>query len=192
MSAKLVGYGRVSTTDQSLDVQLEMLQFNGCDKIFSEHASGAESDNRKELQRALQYVQAGDTLVVCKLDRIARSTKDLLAIAETLEKKGVAFRILNINVDTGTPTGKMMLTILGAVATFEREIMLERQAEGIKRAKSNGVYRGKAPVIREAATPSVLAMRAQGIPHLDIAAELGIGVATVYRICKRAAAGGVQ
>jgi len=187
MSVKSVGYARVSSNDQSLDIQLQQLQFAGCDQVYQEKASGAD-DSRTELARALAYCQKGDTLTVCKLDRIARSTKHLLQIVDILEKKGVAFRILNINLDTATPTGKLMLTILGAVATFEREIMLERQGEGIKRAQAAGVYKGKAPVIRDAATPQVLALRRQGIPHKDIADDLGIGVATVYRICKRAAA----
>jgi DNA invertase Pin-like site-specific DNA recombinase len=188
MSAKLIGYARVSTTDQSLDVQLQMLQFNGCDRIFQEHASGADR-NRPQLAHALAYLQAGDTLIVCKLDRIARNTAHLLEIAETLKQRDVTFRILNINMDTSTPTGSLMLTVLGAVATFERDIMFERQAEGIKRAKAAGVYKGKSPVIRDAATPRVLTMRADGIPHRDIATSCGIGVATVYRICKRAAGG---
>jgi len=185
MSAKTVGYARVSTADQSLDVQVMQLEFAACDKIFSEKASGAD-DNRRELARALQYVQKGDTLVICKLDRIARSTRHLLEVVDILEKRGVAFRVLNISLDTSTPTGKMMLTILGAVATFEREILLERQAEGIKRARAAGVYKGRAPVIRDAHTERVLARRAEGIPHRDIATECGIGVATVYRICAAA------
>jgi DNA invertase Pin-like site-specific DNA recombinase len=185
MSAKNVGYARVSSNDQNLDVQLSQLRFIGCDPIFQEKASGAD-DTRSELKKALTYVQAGDTLTVCKLDRIARSTKHLLQIVDTLEKRKVAFRILNISLDTGTPTGKLMLTILAAVATFERDIMLERQAEGIKRAKAAGVYKGKAPVIADANRENVLTMRREGVPHGEIAATLGIGIATVYRICKRA------
>jgi len=185
MSAKTVGYARVSTEDQHLDAQIMQLEFAACDKIFTEKASGADR-NRPQLTAALRYLQRGDTLIVCKMDRIARNTKDLLDIAEQLEARGVIFRILNINIDTGTATGKMMLTILGAVATFERDIMLERQAEGIKQAQARGAYKGKAPVIRDAAAPRVLALRQQGIPHRDIAAEVGVGIATVYRICKQA------
>jgi DNA invertase Pin-like site-specific DNA recombinase len=190
MSAKLIGYARVSTADQHLTPQLQQLNFAGCDCVYQEKASGAD-DDRKELARAISYAQAGDTLVVCKLDRVARSTKKLLNMVEDLTAKGVAFRVLNINLDTSTPTGKMMMTILAAIATFEREIMLERQSEGIDRARTAGLYKGRTPVIREQATPQVLEMRRQGIPHRDIARELQIGIATVYRICKLAAGGAV-
>lgn len=183
MSAKTVGYARVSTTDQHLESQVMQLEFAACDKIFTEKASGADS-NRPVLAACMKYLQKGDTLVICKMDRIARSTKDLLDIVEQLEQRGVTFRIINVNIDTGTATGKMMLTILGAVATFEREIMLERQAEGIAQAKAAGVYKGRAPVLNEKHAATVLARRAEGIPHRDIATECGIGVATVYRICK--------
>ena len=182
MSNKTVGYARVSTMDQSLDVQLQQLQFMGCDPIYQEKASGVD-DNRQQLARMMSYVQAGDTVVVCKLDRIARSTRHLLEIVDTLTARGVGFRVLNnAAIDTTTPNGKFMLTILGAVATFERELMLERQAEGIKRARADGKYKGrkaiKAPHYRE----YVLARLAEGVPAGDIAAACDIGIATVYRI----------
>ena len=110
-----IGYARVSTVGQSLDVQLEQLQNAGCGKIFQEKISGAK-EIRPQLVALLDYVREGDTVTVCKLDRIARSTKHLLEIVEQLEKKGVAFKVLNINLDTSTPTGKLMLTMLGAIA----------------------------------------------------------------------------
>lgn len=136
------GYARVSTTGQSLEAQLEQLEAAGCDRIKSEKASG-KTAARTELQGLLQHVLGpGDTLVVCKLDRLARSTADLLKIAEELEKLGAGLEVLNINLDTKTPTGKLMLTMLGAVAQFERELMLERQAEGIIKAKAAGKYKG--------------------------------------------------
>ena len=183
------GYARVSTTDQNTATQVEQLSFAGCDQVLQEHASGAD-DNRPVLASVITAIRAGDTLTVCKLDRIARSTSHLLRVVETLHERGASFRVLNLSLDTSTPTGKLMLTMLGAVATFEREIMLERQAEGIARAKAAGVYKGKAPVIRQSVTPLVLARRAEGIPPDDIALEAGVGVATVYRIMAAAKAAG--
>src|ERR1039457_2632938 len=144
----MIGYARVSTEDQHLDTQLEQLHQAGCKKIYKEKASGVKVD-RPQLAAMLDYVREGDTVVACKLDRIARSTKHLLEIVETLESKGVAFRVLNINLDTSSPPGKLMLTMLGAIATFEREMMLERQREGIAKAKEKGKYKGRKPTARE-------------------------------------------
>ena len=130
-----VGYARVSTTGQSLDTQLEAL--SGCEKVFREKISGAK-DDRPELQAMLEFVREGDIVHVTKLDRLARNTRHLLEISEYLQGKSVALNILNIGINTATPTGKLMLTMIGAIATFERELMLERQAEGIALAKLKG------------------------------------------------------
>ncbi len=177
-----VGYARVSTEEQELTAQLEQLQAAGVDKVFCEKASGVKED-RPELSRMLEYVREGDTVVVCKLDRIARSTKHLLEIVDTLEKASVAFRVLNINLDTSTPTGKLMLTMLGAIATFEREMMLERQREGIRLAKAEGAYKGRKATAR-AQSSKVMELLSQGKTKQAVAEELGIGVASVYRIAK--------
>lgn len=179
----IVGYARVSTEDQNLDAQLEELTKASVDKVYQEKASGADA-NRPELAKMIDYVREGDVVVVCKLDRIARSTKHLLTIVEELEKKGVAFRVLNINLDTSTPTGKLMLTMLGAIATFEREMMLERQRDGIRIAKEKGdVYKGRKPTAREK-TSEVLELSKQGLTKNEVAERLGIGVASVYRILR--------
>jgi len=178
----VVGYARVSTQDQSLDVQLKLLEGAGVDKIFQETASGVKED-RPQLTAMMDYVREGDAVVVCKLDRIARSTKHLLTIAEAMEKKGVEFRVLNINLDTSTPTGKLMLTMLGAIATFEREMMLERQLEGIREAKSKGLYKGRKPTAREK-SDEVKTLLDQGMTKQTVADKLGIGIASVYRISK--------
>jgi DNA invertase Pin-like site-specific DNA recombinase len=177
-----IGYARVSTEGQSLDVQLEQLHQAGCAKIFREKESGAKQD-RPQLTALLDYVREGDTITVCKLDRIARSTKHLLETVEKLENKGVAFKVLNINLDTSTPTGKLMLTMLGAIAEFERSLMLERQKEGIEKAKRTGRYKGRKPTAKEKA-PLVqeLLLKTPKITKQAIADELGIGVASVYRI----------
>jgi len=167
-------------------VQLEQLTAAGCKKIFREKASGAKED-RPELAAMFGYVREGDVLVIAKLDRIARSTKHLLQIVETLEKEGVGFRVLNISLDTSTPTGKFMLTMLGAIATFEREMLLERQKEGIRLAKDNGAYKGRKPTARAKAA-DVLRMVAAGQSKVSVAKELEISLMSIHRIMKSAAA----
>lgn len=179
---QVIGYARVSTTGQDLSTQVEQLNKVGADKIFQEKVSGA-STNRNELNNLLDYVRSGDTVCVTKLDRIARSTKHLLEIVDTLEQKGVSFKVLNIDLDTSTPTGKLMLTMLGAIATFERELMLERQQEGIERAKKEGKYKGRKPTARDK-KQEVLELSSQGVTRQSIADQLDIGVASVYRILK--------
>jgi len=178
----IVGYARVSTEEQELTVQLGQLGTVPCDKIFQEKASGVKSD-RPQLLAMLDYVREGDIVVVCKLDRIARSTKNLLEIVEALEKKHVAFRVLNINLDTSTPTGKLMLTMLGAIATFEREMMLERQREGIRLAKAKGEYKGRKPTAM-LQTGKILELLASGKTKKATADDLGIGIASVFRAVK--------
>jgi DNA invertase Pin-like site-specific DNA recombinase len=184
--SELIGYARVSSTDQKLEVQLDQLQKLGVDRVYQEKASGADSE-RVQLAAMLDYARQGDTVVACKLDRIARSTQHLLSIVDRLTAKGVALKVLNIDLDTATPTGKLMLTMLGAIATFEREMMLERQADGIAKAKEAGKYLGRKPTAKAKGT-EVVALVAQGLTKEAVAAQLGIGVASVYRILKEAKA----
>lgn len=178
----IIGYARVSTVGQSLDAQLSQLEKAGADKTFQEKISGVKKD-RPELQAMLDYIREGDTVIVSKLDRIARSTKHLLDIVDCLQDKGVDFKVLNINLDTSTPTGKLMLTMLGAIATFEREMMLERQSEGIEKAKREGKYKGRKATAREKA-PKIRELAAEGFTKQKIADQLNIGIASVYRILK--------
>ena len=178
----IIGYARVSTVGQSLDAQLIQLEKAGAEKIFQEKISGVKKD-RPELQAMLDYIREGDTVIVSKLDRIARSTKHLLDIVDCLQEKKVTFSVLNINLDTSTPTGKLMLTMLGAIATFERKMMLERQAEGIEKAKQEGKYKGRKATARAKGT-EVRALVKAGMAKQKIAEELGIGVASRYRILK--------
>jgi len=180
----VIGYARVSTTGQSLDVQVEQLEQHGIERLYQEKASGADI-KRPELSALLDYVREGDTVVATKIDRIARSTRHLLEIVEMLERKKVAFKVLNINLDTTTPTGKLMLTMLGAIASFERELMLERQRDGIQKAKQAGMYKGRAPTARRRQV-EIVDLSRQGLTKLAIANRLGIGVASVYRILKSA------
>jgi DNA invertase Pin-like site-specific DNA recombinase len=179
----LVGYARVSTVGQSLDTQLQALA--ECSTIFQEKVSGAR-DDRPQLAQLLNFVREGDVVLVTKLDRLARNTRHLLEISEYLQSKQVALRILNLGINTSTPTGKLMLTMIGAIATFERELMLERQAEGIELAKQRGVYKGRKPTAM-ARGEEVLALADRGLAKAEIARQTGISLSSVQRILKTAA-----
>lgn len=175
----LVGYARVSSTGQSLDIQNEALADAGCEKIFAEKVSGRSTRDREQLATALDFVRDGDTLVVTRLDRLARSVADLHRIIERLTEKKVAFRCLNQSgVDTDSSTGRLMLAILGAVACFESDIRLERQREGIAKAKLEGKYKGRKPTVD---VTRVKTLRDDGLGPSQIAREMGIGRASVYR-----------
>lgn len=177
----IVGYARTSTIEQEagFEAQLRDLREAGCEKIFCEQVSSVAQ--RAQLEAALDFVREGDVLIVTKLDRLARSMGHLMDITRLLERKSVALRIQNLNLDTTTPTGKLMLNLLGSVAQFERELMLERQREGIAKAKAEGKYRGRAPTAR-AKTDEILDLRGQGLGATAIARELGISVRSVYRV----------
>lgn len=179
----LIGYARTSTLDQKagLDAQKRDLAGAGCERIFEEQVSSVDVVRREALADALSFARQGDTLVVTKLDRLARSVAHLVETLAHLEAKGVALRILGMGIDTATPTGKLMLTILGGVAEFEREIMLERQREGIAKAKAAGKYKGRAPTAR-AKSDEILKLHGEGIGGTEIAKRLGIGRASVYRV----------
>lgn len=174
----LIGYARTSTTDQEagLEAQLRELQDYQCNEIFSEQISSRAE--RPQLTAALAFARRGDVFVVTKLDRLARSVADLVDITKLLELKGVTLRILNLNLDTSTPTGKLMLNMLGSIAQFERELMLERQAEGIAKAKAEGKYRGRPPSVDREKIRELVAL---GIPKAKVAKQLKISRETVYR-----------
>lgn len=180
----LIGYCRTSTTEQiaGLEAQIGSLGATGCKKLFTEQASSVAQ--RDQLAAALDFVRDGDTLVVTRIDRLARSTADLLGIVATLEAKQVGLRILDFGgalVDRKSPTGRMLLTMFAAVAEFERNIMLERQRTGIAKAKAEGRYRGRAPTARRQ-SGRVVELHASGKGASAIAEEIGISRASVYRI----------
>lgn len=177
----IIGYARTSTVEQiaGFEAQLEELKVAGCEKLFSEQVSSVS--NRAQLENALDFVREGDVFVVTKLDRLARSITDLMKIIAKLDSKLVGLRILNLGMDTETPTGKLMLTVLGAVAQFEREMMLERQREGVIKAKAAGKYKGRKPIDKER-HKKVLELASEGITKANIARQLSIGEATIYRI----------
>jgi len=185
MTGHKVGYARTSTLTQEagLEAQVRDLKAEGCSKVFQEQVSSVDVVGRKQLAEALEYVREGDTLVVTKLDRLARSVVHLMTIVEELKAKGVALRIMDQGIDTGSANGKLILSIFGAVAEFERDCMLERQREGIAKAKAEGKYMGRKPTA-QAKAQEVQALQAEGVGATEIAKRLGIGRASVYRIIK--------
>ena len=180
----LVGYARTSTVDQQagLDAQLRDLKAIGCEEIFAEQVSAL--GQRDRLKEALRFTRRGDTLVVCKPDRLARSTTDLLRIVEDLDRRGVGLIMLSMGgqqIGTRSPTGRLMVTMLAAIAEFERGLLLERQREGVAKAKAGGKYKGRKPTAR-AKGGEVLKLAAEGVQRTEIANRLGIGIASVYRV----------
>ncbi len=173
------GYARVSTLDQDLTAQRQALRAAGCGVIRAEKASGSRRDGRTELQVLLDFVQSGDTLVITRIDRLARSMKDLQDIVHELKGRGVTLRATEQPVDTSTAAGKAFLDMLGVFAEFETNLRRERQLEGIALAKARGVYRGRKPNID---TVEIKRLREQdGLGPTAIARQLGIGRASVYR-----------
>ena len=173
------GYARVSSIDQDLTIQQQALRAVGCRVIRAEKISGARRDGRTELQVLLDFVQPGDTLVVTRIDRLARSLKDLEDIVHELKGRGVTLRATEQPVDTGTAAGKAFLDMLGVFAEFETNLRRERQLEGIALAKTRGVYRGRKPSIDAA---EIKRLREQDrLGPTAIARRLGIGRASVYR-----------
>ena len=180
----LVGYARTSTVEQraGLDAQLKALQDAGCERVYSEQTSSI--GKREQLEQALTFVRDGDTFVITRLDRLARSTQDLLSIVQRLEEKGVAFRVLDFGgsvVDTTKAVDRLLISVFACFAEFERNLMLERQREGIARAKSQGRYKGRQPTAR-AKIEEVRAMAAQGLTKAVIAERLGISERSVFRV----------
>ncbi len=177
----VVGYARVSTAGQSLEAQ--MIALDTCDKVFKEKESGAKTE-RVELDRMLDYVRDGDIVKVTKLCRLARNTKHLLEIVEYLDDKKVSLQVLNLGIDTSSPTGRLMLTMIGAVASFERQLLLERQAEGIALAKQKGKYLGRKATARAKASDVIL-LASNGDSVVEISTQLKISKSSVYRILKQ-------
>lgn len=176
----LIGYARTSSLAQEagLEAQVRDLTALGCERLYQEQVSSVGV--RPQLQAALDFARAGDVLVVTKLDRLARSVVHLGHIIAQLEAKGIGLRIVAMGVDTTTPTGKLMLGVLGGVAEFERAMMLERQREGIAKAKSEGKYRGRKPTAR-VRSAEIEALAAEGLSMAAIAARIGVGKGSVHR-----------
>ena len=179
----IIGYARTSTTDQKagLEAQKRDLLAAGCERLFIEQVSSVDVVAREQLATALDFVRDGDVLVVTKLDRLARSVSHLLDVSARLKAKGAALRILDLAIDTSTATGELLLTMVGAIAQFERAIMLERQREGIAKAKAEGKYRGRKPTA-QAKGAAARELAADGVRPDEIAKRLGISRASAYRL----------
>ena len=180
----LVGYARVSSAGQSLEVQQDKL--SECEKLFEEKLSGT-SYKRPRLKACMEYVREGDTLVVTKLDRLARSTLDLCQIAAELERKHVNLKVLDQSIDTSDATGRLLFNMLGAIAQFETEIRAERQRDGIAKAKQKGVKFGAKKKLKPAQIVEMQAKREEGVLIRDLMKEYGLGKTSVYRYLKQKA-----
>ncbi len=176
-----VGYARVSTIGQSLDVQLSKLSGYGCDEIFKDKHTGTTAD-RPKLKQCRKYVRKGDSLVITKLDRLARSTYHLTQIAEELKDKGVDLIVLDQNIDTSTPTGKLLFNVLASIAEFETEIRKERQMEGIAKAKEKGVQFGRQAKLTADQLVELRRDREQGTKIADLMSRYSLSKASVYRL----------
>lgn len=179
----LVGYARVSTLDQKerLEFQLRALEKAGCEKLFVEQVFSVNNAVREILAEVFASLQEGDTLIVTRLDRLARSVAHLMQILEELSVIGAGLRIIDMDIDTNTLTGQLKVFTLRGVAEFERELMLERQREGIAKAKAAGKYLGRKPTAR-AHAKEVLELHGKGVGPTEIAQRVKIGRASVYRI----------
>lgn len=178
----VIGYARTSTLEQvaGLDAQIRDLKEVGVQRVFKEQLSSVD-DKRPELEAALEFIRVGDTLVVTKIDRLARSVAHLVGIEKQLHEKGASLRVLDPGLDTSTPIGRLVFNVIASIAQFEREIMLERQREGIAKAKAEGKYKGRKPTAR-AKADEVLALLRQGARPTDVATQMGISRRSVYRI----------
>lgn len=177
----LVGYARVSTQDQNPALQLDALNAAGCEKVFTEKASGAQRD-RPELAAALSYMRPGDSLVVWKLDRLARSMPQLIDTVSTLEDQGIGFRSLTEAIDTTTAGGKLVFHIFGALAEFERSVIRERTRAGLKAARDRGRKGGRPPALSAADLAAAKALlRDPAITVDEVATRLKVSPATLYR-----------
>ncbi|WP_043319142.1 recombinase family protein [Microbulbifer sp. HZ11] len=178
-----VAYIRVSSTGQSLESQRDRVLDYGATTIFEEKKSGLDGA-RPELANCLKYLRHGDKLIIVRLDRLARSTSHLCQIADQLHEKGVELVVLDQQIDTGTPTGRLMFSMLGAIAQFETELRKERQLDGIASAKSRGVQFGRKAALTAEQIAEVQRKRAQGVLIKDLMSEYGVGKTTIYEALK--------
>jgi DNA invertase Pin-like site-specific DNA recombinase len=184
----IIGYARTSTFEQTngLDAQIQELTSAGCTKIFNEQVSSVDMEHRTQLDKALDYIREGDSdvLVVTKLDRFARSLDTAIALEKRIAAKGASLKILAMGIDTATPTGRLMFNVLGSVAQFEREIMLERQREGISRAKALGKFQGRKPTVRLQSAEIHRLKTQEHLSNAEIARRLNVHRSNVGRVLK--------
>jgi DNA invertase Pin-like site-specific DNA recombinase len=185
----VIGYARVSTSDQNLEIQEAALKAAGCDVIRSEKRSGTSTNGRDELRTVLEFLRKGDVLMVTRIDRLARSIGDLQDIVRAVKTKGASLKATEQPIDTSTAAGKAFLDMLGVFAEFETNLRRERQLEGIAKAKAAGVYKGRPPSVDVA---KVHDLRARGMGPSEIAKALRIGRASVYRAIRARTAEATQ
>ncbi|MDQ0000458.1 recombinase family protein [Pseudarthrobacter sulfonivorans] len=184
MTSTLIGYARVSSiTGQRLDLQQDALKAAGCVKVYEEKMSGSTT-SRPELDACLSYLRDGDVLVVYKLDRLGRSLKHLLTIIDDLRARGIGFKSLTDGIDTTTSTGRLMFSIMGSFAEFERSLIQERTNAGLKAARDRGKLGGRPTAVTPEMGDRIVELRGEGKNADAVAKELGIGRATVYRFLK--------
>lgn len=176
----LIGYARVSTQDQKLELQVEALAKAGCKKIFEDKLSGSRAD-RPGLKKVQEALREGDTLVVWKLDRLGRSVKHLVDLVGELHKQGVQFKSLTDAIDTGTPSGRFFFHVMASLAEMERELTIERTRAGLEVARQLGRKGGRKRQMTESKIKSARKLLASGVPPRDVAANLGVSVPTLYR-----------
>lgn len=181
----LIGYARVSTMGQNTGTQVMALRHAGCTVIRTEKVSGRSREGRTELETILEFIRPGDTLVVTKLDRLGRSTRDVLNLVHELAERGASFRVLEPAIDTDGPIGKMVLTVLGMVAEMELTFIKERQRAGIEKAKAEGVYKGR-PVTLD--HEMIIKMRGEGRGATEIASSMGCSRGAIYKVLNAAGA----
>lgn len=178
-----IGYARISTSDQSTDLQRDALLAAGCTRIFSDEMSGARAD-RPGLQQALDYVREGDTLVVWRLDRLGRSLSHLITVVEQLQRRGVELKSLTEQIDTNSPSGKLVFNMFACLAEYERSLIAERICAGLEAARKRGRIGGRPKVVDAAKARSIRAMRAQGMTTSEILESAQISRATLFRFYK--------
>ena len=179
-SGRLLGYARVSTQDQNLDLQIEALTQAGCKRIFEDKISGSRAE-RPGLAKALDMMREGDTLVVWKLDRLGRSVKQLVDLVGALHKLGVQFKSLTDAIDTGTPSGRFFFHVMASLAEMERELIVERTRAGLDVARQLGRKGGRKRLITDSKIVSAKKLLVNGVPPRDVAKNLGVSVPTLYR-----------
>lgn len=184
-----IGYARISSTSQDLDIQINRLAAAGCDVIRSETGSGASRDGRRELDTVLQFLREGDELVVHRLDRLGRSTRDVLNLVHEVDTKGASLRILEPDITTAGEMGRMVITVLGMVADMELKFIKDRQRAGIELAKRKGVYKGRRKTVDDAEIHRRLA---EGLSKAQVARDMGVSRMTVYRALYKTDTGGTH
>lgn len=177
-----IGYARVSTTSQDLEIQQAKLKAAGCEIIRAETSSGASRDGRTELATVLEFLREGDELVVHRLDRLGRSTRDVLNLVHELDAKGASLRVLEPEVTTAGDRGRMVITILGMVADMELKFIRDRQRAGIDAAKGKGIYKGRQKRVNDDA---ICRLASEGVPKAQIARDLGVSRMTIYRALEK-------